>query len=84
MDWKGQLKACQLIRQLLNHAKIHNNKFSVHFSQVKYLEQYNLEYETFPFLQVCLKHLTWRTTRTGIQLLLTHNSLIKLVFNSQA
>lgn len=82
MDWKDQFKACQLIRQLLNHTKIHSNKFSVHFSQVKYLEQYNLEYETFPSLEVWLKHLTWGTTRTLLQLLLTLNSLTELIFNT--
>lgn len=55
----------------------------MHFSQVKYLEQYNIEYKTFPFLQVCLKHLTWGNTRKGIQLLLTLSSLIELIFNTQ-
>lgn len=56
----------------------------MHFSQVKYLEQYHLEYKAFPFLQVCLKHLTWGTTRTDILLLVTLNSLTDLTFNTQA
>lgn len=79
MDCKEQLKAWQLIRQLLNHAEIHSNKFSL----VKSLNNH-LEYKAFPFLQVCLKHPTWGTTRTGILLVLTLSSLTELIFNTQA